>query len=61
MVDLDRRWQIFFLEKKLNKKFINISVPEVFVEQGSVDEIKEKLHLDEEGILQKILDNINSI
>lgn len=51
----------FLLEKKLNKKFINISVPEVFVEQGSVDEIKEKLHLDEEGILQKILDNINSI
>jgi len=41
--------------KKQHINHINISIPDIFVEQGEVNELQEKLGLDAKSIIQRIL------
>lgn len=51
----------YLFEEKLNHiKFLNIALPEVFIEQGSVSELWKKFGLDTESILNRIRDELNT-
>lgn len=48
----------FMANKHLNNKFLNICIPDAYVEHGNVDLLKQEIGLDAESIAEKICDAI---
>jgi len=47
-------------EHGLDNQFLNVSLPDAYVEHGNVSELKACLRVDPEGIFQKILEALNA-
>ena len=45
-------------EKGLGSRFLGIAVPDVFVEHGNVELLKQEIGMDAEGIVGRILERI---
>ena len=41
-------------------KVLNLGIPDIFVEHGNVEELKEELGLDEQSAARRILDRIKN-
>lgn len=48
----------YLLEQKKKVKLINIAIPDQFVEQGSIPQLKKELKMDEQSVVERILEKL---